>query len=250
MNDLDINVNGEIICSDDKWLYNWYDYESFCPKDLEKELKNADGEEVNLFIDSPGGNVEAASRMRSMLKAYKGKSISIITGFAASAASVLMTGTDVVKAYVTANIMIHQAACRTTGNSNELAGVIDMLTEIDRSIANAYAEKTGKAVNEVLKLMEKTSWYSVQKAKEEGFIDEIISDSQQFSFTNHFGTTITNKMREIAGKSREKDLKSQIITTDEIVNKVIEALDNREKQKMELLKNDILKDLDSFGKQR
>ena len=47
-----IKVNGAIVPNDDKWIYNLFDIEAVCPKDIEKELddaKNAKNDEKNLL---------------------------------------------------------------------------------------------------------------------------------------------------------------------------------------------------------
>lgn len=254
---MDINVHGEIIQNDDKWIYDWCEIESFCPKDLEDAIISANGEEISLLINSPGGDVNAASAMRSRLKAYKGKSKAIITGISASAATVLMTGADKVEAYVTAIFMVHQASTYTRGNSDDIQKTKNMLDEYNRAIANSYAEKTGKSVDECLQLMKDETWMSVEKALDNKLIDNIISNSTAFNtpVTNYFRCSITNKMRKQALEEKEKAGNSlgngkspTSIDIDEIANRVITILDEREQEKQKQLKNSLLKDLGQYGK--
>lgn len=255
---MNINVHGEIISNDDKWIYDWFEIESFCPKDLENAITSANGEEISLLINSPGGDVNAASDMRSTLKAYKGKSKAIITGISASAATVLMTGADTVEAYVTAVFIVHQASTYTFGNSDDIQKTKNMLDEYNRAIANSYAEKTGKTVDECLQLMKDETWMSVEKALDNKLIDKIITDSTAFnsSVTNSFVSSLTDKMRKQALEERKKATNNSLsnpkkptpIDTDEIANKVIDILDKREQEKQNQLKNTLLKDLDQYGK--
>lgn len=252
---MDIRVNGAIVSNDDKWIYDWFDIEAFCPKDLQNALDTANGEEITLYINSPGGDVNSASEMRSTLKAYKGKSKAIVTGISASAATVLMTGADTVEAYVTAIFMVHQASTVAAGNSDDIQKTKNMLDEYDRAIANSYAEKTGKTVDECLQMMKNETWMSVEKALENKLIDKIITDSTvlNISITNSLGHIITDKMRKQALEEKQRssqtcDLNNKQLLIDEIANKVIDVLEKKEKEKQKNMKNEILKDLDQYGK--
>lgn len=260
---MDIKVAGYIVRNDDKWIYDWYEVESFCPNDLTKAINTANGEDLTLLISSPGGDVESASEIRSMLKAYKGNTRSIITGIAASAASVIMTGTKITDAYVTAVIMVHQASTVAAGNAQDFKSAVNMLNEYDLSIANAYAEKTGSPVNECLEMMKDVTYMSVQTAKEKGLIDNIISESPIFqnSVTNTFKFSITNKMREIATSAKNNvKINNSLqktgnmpneIDVDSIANKIIEKMNASIKEQeapRNQLKIDLLKDLDQYGK--
>lgn len=52
-----INIKGEIIPNDYKWIYDLFDIENTNPGDVEKALKEANGEDIEVIINSPGGDV-------------------------------------------------------------------------------------------------------------------------------------------------------------------------------------------------
>ncbi len=65
------------------------------PKQFKSELFSSEGD-ITIWINSPGGDVFAASQIYNMLMDYKGKVTVKIDGIAASAASVIaMAGGDV-----------------------------------------------------------------------------------------------------------------------------------------------------------
>lgn len=172
-----INVKGTIISNDDKMIYDWFEMDSTCPKDIEESLNKAKkNEEIEVIINSGGGSVFAGSEIYSLLKDHKGKITGKIVGLAASSASIIAMGIDNLKMSPTAQIMIHRASMISAGNSEDFAKGAEILEGIDKSIANAYILKTGLKQDELLDMMSKETWLDAKTAKEKGFIDEIMFD--------------------------------------------------------------------------
>ena len=74
---------------------SWFDDE-ITPRLFFEELKNKKGD-ITVWINSPGGDCIAASRIYTMLLEHKGNVTVKIDGLAASAASVIaMAGTEAV----------------------------------------------------------------------------------------------------------------------------------------------------------
>ena len=166
-----IKISGTIVGNDDKWIYNWFDMESFCPRDL--ELK--DGQDVDIEINSPGGYIYPASEIYTALMQHKGNVNITITGRAASAASVIaMAGTHV-KMSPTAQMMIHNVSASASGDYRDFEHCAEQLKKSNDTLANAYMLKTGKTKEEILKLMDYETWFTPDEALENGFIDEILS---------------------------------------------------------------------------
>ena len=49
-----IDAKGTIVNNDDKWIYDWFGYDAFCPKDIDKQLEDANGDDVTIVINSGG----------------------------------------------------------------------------------------------------------------------------------------------------------------------------------------------------
>ena len=47
-----IDAKGTIVNNDDKWIYDWFGYDAFCPKDIDKQLEDANGDDVTIVINS------------------------------------------------------------------------------------------------------------------------------------------------------------------------------------------------------
>lgn len=67
-----IQMNGEVIPSDYADVYDYLGYESINPKTVKQALNDADGSDVTLEINSPGGYVDAGSEIYTALKEYQG----------------------------------------------------------------------------------------------------------------------------------------------------------------------------------
>lgn len=163
--------------NDDKWIYEWFDVEATSPRDVTKVLGELRGEDVEIEISSTGGSVWAGSEIYAALKSYKGRVIVEITGIAASAASVIAMAGTVVKIAPTAQIMIHNVSSVAYGDYRDMNHEGEVLKNYNTSIANAYRLKSGLKESELLEMMNNETWMTAQQAKEKGFADEIMFDT-------------------------------------------------------------------------
>ena len=142
------------------------------------ELFSGKGE-VIIWINSPGGDCIAASRIYAMLMDYKDHITIKIDGIAASAASVIaMAGTKVHMA-PTSLMMIHNPMTIAYGNHQDMQKAIGMLDEVKESIINAYEIKTRLSRTKLAHLMDSETWMNANKAIELGFADSILEDAKK-----------------------------------------------------------------------
>lgn len=147
------------------------------PRQFKSELMN-EGGDITIWINSPGGDVFAASQIYNMLMDYKGHVTVKIDGIAASAASVIaMAGGDVFMSPVSM-IMIHNPMTIAFGDTAEMKKAIDMLSEVKESIINAYELKTGLSRIKLSHMMDAESWFNSKKAVELGFADGIMFQNE------------------------------------------------------------------------
>lgn len=159
-------LNGEI--SDETW---WGD--EVTPKLFKDELMAGSGN-VTVWINSPGGDVFAASQIYNMLMDYAGNVTVKIDGLAASAASVIaMAGGDVYMSPVSM-LMIHNPSTIAIGDSEEMLRAKALLDEVKESIINAYELKSGLSRTKLSHLMDAETWMNANKAIEFGFADKIL----------------------------------------------------------------------------
>ena len=158
---------------------SWFD-DDITPKKFKAELTTST-DDIAVWLNSPGGDVFAASQIYTMLKEYEGKVTVKIDGIAASAASVIaMAGDEIVMSPV-AMMMIHNPATVIFGEAGDLASGIKMLTEVKESIVNAYEERTGLSRSKISNMMDAETWFSAKKAVELGFADKILYAPEETS---------------------------------------------------------------------
>ena len=173
-----INVYGVIIPNSYKWFYDWFDEDSTCPKDITKALEGTNGEEVEVYINSPGGIIEAGSEIYTALREHKGAIKIKIVGQACSAASIIaMAGYSEMSP--TALMMVHCVSSGTRGNHSDMEKMAEVLRTADDALSNAYVQKTGISKDEVLKMMEEETWLTAEQAKEKGLVDAVMFEEKE-----------------------------------------------------------------------
>ena len=135
-----------------------------------KQLAEAAGDDVEININSGGGDVFSGFEIYTAILQYKGNVRINVTGLAASAASVIMCAGECYISPV-GTVMVHCSACYASGNHNDLEKTAETLKTIDESIANAYIAKTGMTKEKAVALMEDTTWLTADKAVELGLCD-------------------------------------------------------------------------------
>ena len=169
-------LDGEI--SDETW---WGD--EITPQMFRSELHAAEGD-IDLWINSPGGDCYAAAQIYNMLMEYKGNVNVKIDGIAASAASVVAMAGTTVEISPLGMLMIHNPMTVSIGDTHEMERTITFLAEIKESIINAYELKTGLSRAKISRLMDAETWMNAKKAVELGFADSVLYGDAQRPMTD------------------------------------------------------------------
>lgn len=220
---MQINVNGDIISNDDKWIYNWLEWDSTCPNDIKNALATKpENEKLTVLVNSGGGSVMAGQEIYSLLSGRNDVEIKV-QSLAGSAASVIAMANRCEISPV-AMIMIHNVSMSgASGDYHDMQKNAEILRQMNAALASAYIAKTGRSQEEILKLMDRETWLTANQALEMGFVDGIIRDEKPLFMNNVSGMRLT----------------------DEIRQKVL--AEKAAKEKNETEKNELLKDLDLFG---
>lgn len=172
----ELELNGVI--SEFSWLGD-----EVTPKMFKDDLyRVGKGGPVMLKINSPGGDVIAASQMRAILTDYPGPVTARVDGIAASAAVIVAIAASRVKMMDSAFMMIHDPAVvvfLAQFDIETLGKLRDHLKSIKDGILPAYAERTGLSEDKLSRMMANETWMSAREAVELGFADEVISGGQK-----------------------------------------------------------------------
>lgn len=218
----EINICGDIIANEDKWIYNWLEWESTCPNDIKKALSElATGDMLTVCINSGGGSVCAGQEIYSLLKGRKDIEIKI-QSLAGSAASVIAMANRCEISPV-AMIMIHNVSMHgASGDYHDMEKASEILKSMGTALAEAYVTKTGKPLDEILDLMDRETWLTANQALELGFVDKITNDTPVFT-NNVLGLRLTDEIRQ------------------KVIAEKLEA------DQMEARKKELLNDIDLYG---
>jgi ATP-dependent protease ClpP protease subunit len=151
---------------------------------IRNELQRAGGEDVTINVNSPGGAVFSGYGIGSELRRYSGKVTVRITGLAASIASYIATQADYVIAEEQSNVMIHDPATVTAGNSKDHQKSVELLERLGQQMAQSYAMRMGISIAQARTLMREETWYSGQEIVDVGLADEIDQESAQAKAQN------------------------------------------------------------------
>lgn len=184
-----IGIKGDIIPNNQKFIYDWMQWDSTSPNDIISVLNEVNGtEDIIIEMNSGGGNVITAHEIYSAIAGYKGNIEIHVMGLAGSAASEILTACKS-KISPVGLVMIHNCMTNASGDYREMDSTSQMLQEVNQSIRNAYKAKTGLADEQLIELMNNTTWMSAQKAIDIGIVDELlVFDSQNSDALNEDGT--------------------------------------------------------------
>ena len=140
-----------------------------------RELRAMSGD-VELRINSPGGDVFAARAMAQAMREHPGKITAYVDGVAASAASLLAVSASETVMAPGSMMMIHEAWTMALGNKGDFLATAALLEKIDASIVETYQAKAGGDPAEWAALMAAETWYTGAEAVEAGLADRLAQD--------------------------------------------------------------------------
>ena len=141
-------------------------------KDLVLEEKPT---KINLHIvNCPGGDVGEALAIKGFIKDYPVPVKTIITGFVASAATIIAMAGDEVVMKEDALWLVHNASIGVWGNKEEIKKTLEDLETVDNLVASIYSKHTGMSRSDVANLMNENKWITAEEAKAFGFIDKVV----------------------------------------------------------------------------
>lgn len=176
----DIYIYGEIVSEKDDWYGSEND---FALTDFQKQLDALGNiQALNLYINSPGGDVFTASTVISMLKRMKNKNNVMINayvdGLSASAASFLMMVADNIYLYKNSIVMVHKPMSIAFGNSNDMKKTIEALDKIEDSVMiPMYMDKSKIDIDTVKQLINDETWLNSDQMKE--YFDVTVLDQEK-----------------------------------------------------------------------
>lgn len=156
-------------------------YERF--KECVAKIADIRNSHIVVNIRSTGGDVNDAMLIYEALRATGAHITTRCYGYTASAATIVAQAASEGCREIapTSLYLIHKSLCSTEGNAEELEAEVDMLRQTDRRIAEVYASRSGRSIEEVELLMSANGgrgrWLSPEEAIAEGLVDRYVTQA-------------------------------------------------------------------------
>ena len=141
-------------------------------------LESQGNEDINFFINSPGGVVTAGMAIYDTMQFIKPDVATIVMGQACSMGSLLATAGAPGKRKMLPNArhMIHQPSGGARGQATDMQIQVEEILKLKKSLTDIYVShnSAGKTFDDFSRDMERDKFMSAEEALEYGLIDEII----------------------------------------------------------------------------
>ena len=131
---------------------------------------------IYMYIDSPGGDVDAGFAIFDMIRFIKAPVVLIGMGLIASAAALILLAVDSERRVGLANsrYLIHQPSSGMRGVATDIEIHAKEIEKTRAAIDKIIAEQTGKSPEQVAKDTERDYWLSAEEAVSYGLISRIV----------------------------------------------------------------------------
>jgi ATP-dependent Clp protease protease subunit len=170
--------------------------------DALEPAKAAGVNRLNLYINSPGGDVTEATAIHSILDRYPGVKHAYVDGMAASAASFIALVGKTITTVPSGMWMIHNPWGLAIGDAATMRAMAEDLDKARQIYIEAYVRRTGLAASKVAELMDAARVLTADEAKEYGLTDFVQAASEQEDGTTMEPQTAEAQAAEARAEAR------------------------------------------------
>jgi ATP-dependent Clp protease, protease subunit len=189
--------------------------EGVSAKQFAKALEpHADVEQINLYINSPGGIVWDGVSIYNILKRHKANVTAYVDGLAASIASLILQAGDTRVIAEGALVMLHKPWSFVVGNSQAMLNEAIELDKIEDSLVDIYVKRSGKSAEDVKAFLKGEdgadgTYFDSSEAQAAGLVDSISEAKKQAaldsSMLDKFDWTKNIKSKLTVSEAEEKE---------------------------------------------
>jgi ATP-dependent Clp protease protease subunit len=146
-------------------------------------LLEADGDApIKIFIDSPGGDVDAGYAIIDMMKFVKPEVWTVGMGLVASAGALILLGAprEHRVGLPHSHYLIHQPLSGLRGVATEIEIHARELEKVRERINRFIADETGKPLDQVVKDTDRDFWMNAEEALAYGLLSAIVTRRSEF----------------------------------------------------------------------
>lgn len=145
-------------------------------KEFVQNLGDLKGRNLHIRINSPGGSVMDGAAIYNALKRHDAGVLIDIEGMAASMAGIIAMAGHKVRINKSAFFMVHSSSGCCWGDARMMEDEASLLRKVNSSLCRVLSDRAGKDHGEMLKLMDRESWFDAYEAVEMGFADEVLNE--------------------------------------------------------------------------
>ena len=145
-------------------------------------LDTADpGKDISIYINSPGGVVQAGLGIYDTMQYISSKVGTICTGMAASMAAVLLVAGEKGRrsALPHSRVMIHQPSGGMQGQSSDMEIAVREVQKLRQELYHIISEHSGQSFKKVEKDSDRDYWMTEQEALAYGMVDSVLTKNKK-----------------------------------------------------------------------
>ncbi|WP_203295323.1 ClpP family protease [Luteirhabdus pelagi] len=139
-------------------------------------LDSLNNDEIQLYINSPGGYVTSGFSMYDTIKSIKSPVSTICSGLAASMGSILLSAGEKGRRFIQphARVMIHQPSGGARGPASDIEITAQEILKTKELSAKILADNCGQDYEKVMKDFNRDHWMDAEESVEYGIVDGIL----------------------------------------------------------------------------
>ncbi len=141
---------------------------------------DADNQDViKIFINSPGGHVEAGDTIHDMIRFVQSPVKVVGTGWVASAGALIYAAAEKENRYCLPNtrFLLHQPAGGASGQASDIAIEAEEIIKMRHRLNMIFANQTGQPIEKVEKDTDRNFWMTATEAVEYGLVAHIVEST-------------------------------------------------------------------------
>ena len=136
---------------------------------------------IKVYINSPGGVADDGFAIYDVLRFVKAPVQTIVTGLAASAATIVLCGATKERRFVLphSRIMLHQPSTGIRGTASDIAISAKEIIRLRKKANELFVRETGQPLDKIEEDMHRDFWMSAEEAVEYGLIGKVVSNASE-----------------------------------------------------------------------
>ena len=183
---LDLYIDGEIVSAETEDIYKeyWNDTTSISFRTIRNTILQANPSIVNIYINSPGGNVTEAMATHDFIVELQNRGV-VVNGYGygiiASSSTYILSACK--NSYISKNsfYMIHDLSGGVYGTLKDIGNYYQSMITFDNLVKDFYVNLTGKSKEQITQWMDAETYFTGTDAVNYGFVKNL---TDNIEFTN------------------------------------------------------------------